>query len=387
MAGSAEVVLLLGVVALLPPTEAGRVRVPGAVKAPPAWRALQVVPPELAGLGKLRGTPPCLATLQKVESSYYRKAAAWRLGRLSHGSMELDIHLQLDRNPDEPCCSLSFVDSTGARVGRVLLACEAEASALRGMEIREEMRGRGLAKYLVASWLHLCAIAELAPATRMINKPLLSLTLQRFGFAPTRSGSGVPVTVGGALTIGHTLGHRRVSRQGERAKRAADRNESVTAVTATQDVQEQSAPAAERPARHTHIRTEFAPPAESCALDAAVASVLGSRSSLRLAASPHALRNALTLRGGATTRAPPPPALLPAALQRRWRRAFGCESCGESRAVACPNCDAAGGYEAMGGVPVACRACRGTGRVICRACFTGDGYDLAGIRRTMGVPD
>ena len=386
MAGSAVVVsLLLGVVALLPPTEAGRVRVPGAAKPPPAWRALQVVPPELAKLGKLSGSPPCLATLQKVGSSYYRKAAAWRLGRLDiDGSMELDIHLQLDRNPDEPCCSLSFVDSTGARVGRVLLACEAEASALRGMEIREEMRGRGLAKYLVASWLHLCAIAELAPATRMINKPLLSLTLQRFGFAPTRSGSGVPVTVGGALTIGHTLGHRRVSRQGERAKRAADRNESVTAVTATQDVQEPS----ERPARQTHIRTEFAPPAESCTLDAAVASVLGTRSSLSLAASPNALRNALTLRGGAfATRAPPPPALLPAALQRRWRRAFGCESCGESRAVACPNCDAAGGYEAMGGVPVACRACRGTGRVICRACFTGDGYDLAGIRRTMGVPD
>ena len=41
----------------------------------------------------------------------------------------------------------------------------------------------------------------------------------------------------------------------------------------------------------------------------------------------------------------------------------------------------------MGGVDVACKACRGTGRVVCRDCFTGDGDDIEGIRRRLGVPD
>ena len=84
----------------------------------------------------------------------------------------------------------------------------------------------------------------------------------------------------------------------------------------------------------------------------------------------------LRIRGGAIA----PPAALPTALQRRWRAAFGCEFCGDTRAVVCPNCDGVGGYTAMGGVDVACKACRGTGRVVCRDCFTGDGYDIEGIR-------
>ena len=83
----------------------------------------------------------------------------------------------------------------------------------------------------------------------------------------------------------------------------------------------------------------------------------------------------------------PPPAMLPRALQRHWRRRLGCEECEETRAVCCPRCDGIGGYTAMGNVDVACKACAGTGRVICRACFVGDGYDIAQIRRDMGVPD
>ncbi|EOD29931.1 hypothetical protein EMIHUDRAFT_456668 [Emiliania huxleyi CCMP1516] len=79
--------------------------------------------------------------------------------------------------------------------------------------------------------------------------------------------------------------------------------------------------------------------------------------------------------------------LLPSPLQRRWRRRFGCGECGGSRRVRCPTCNGRGGYEAMGGVPVACKSCRSTGRVVCRACFVGDGFDIDAIRRDMGVPD
>ena len=83
----------------------------------------------------------------------------------------------------------------------------------------------------------------------------------------------------------------------------------------------------------------------------------------------------------------PPPGFLPAPLRRRWRAALGCETCADSKRVPCPNCDAKGGYLAMGGTTAVCKACRGTGRVVCRECFTGDGFDIESIRRQMGYPD
>ena len=99
------------------------------------------------------------------------------------------------------------------------------------------------------------------------------------------------------------------------------------------------------------------------------------------------MKDALVPKPVPLSRSSTPPAALPTARQRRWRAAFGCEFCGDTRAVVCPNCDGVGGYTAMGGVDVACKACRGTGRVVCRDCFTGDGYDIEGIRRRLGVPD
>ena len=79
--------------------------------------------------------------------------------------------------------------------------------------------------------------------------------------------------------------------------------------------------------------------------------------------------------------------LLPGPLRRRVVRAMGCECCGSSRRVRCPNCDGVGRYTAIGGRSVACKGCRGTGRVVCRSCFIGDGWDIDAIRRDMGYPD
>lgn len=251
-------------------------------KAPPAWRALQRVPAELHSRGKLHGTPPCLAALEKVDGSY-GKQAAWRLGCLEHSDLTLDVLLQLDRNPSEPCCALTFFDvtasnagigcsspydfstesSSGAasdsggdstrrsRVGRILLSSEAQASSLRGMEIRPDLRGRGLAKPLLASWLHLCAVAGLVPRTREINKPLLSLSLTSLGFAPVNN-RGASVSV-------DRPGH---------------------------------------PSRTTYVRTCFELPGAAaggaCTAAAEAERLLGGR--LRLDASPEAVRRALTLR-------------------------------------------------------------------------------------------
>ena len=59
-------------------------------------------------------------------------------------------------------------------------------SALRGMLVAEEYRGRGHARVFLAIWLALCLRAGLRPATTRINKPLLALTLVRLGFTPQR---------------------------------------------------------------------------------------------------------------------------------------------------------------------------------------------------------
>lgn len=84
---------------------------------------------------------------------------------------------------------------------------------------------------------------------------------------------------------------------------------------------------------------------------------------------------------------------LPPTLSRRWRAVTGCDSCADAKATPCPRCwdddrgTSAGGYEAMGGVRVACSACKGTGRTVCRDCFTGDPYDIEKVRERMGYPD
>ena len=60
----------------------------------------------------------------------------------------------------------------------------AAISSLRGMLVAEKARNRGLSALFLHVWLTLCREAGLAPRTSRINKPLLALTLARFGFVP-----------------------------------------------------------------------------------------------------------------------------------------------------------------------------------------------------------
>jgi len=67
--------------------------------------------------------------------------------------------------------------------------------------------------------------------------------------------------------------------------------------------------------------------------------------------------------------------------------AWECEACGNSEAVGCPNCDALGYYVAYSR-RVTCSCCHGRGRVVCRACFRGDPWDIDGVRNRMrAIPD
>jgi len=59
-------------------------------------------------------------------------------------------------------------------------------SALRGMLVADDCRGKGYARLFLAIWLRLCHRTNVTPATTRINKPLLALTLIRLGFTPLR---------------------------------------------------------------------------------------------------------------------------------------------------------------------------------------------------------
>ena len=64
-----------------------------------------------------------------------------------------------------------------------------------------------------------------------------------------------------------------------------------------------------------------------------------------------------------------------------------CEVCNGTEVVGCPNCDAKGRYVSYG-METECKACRGSGQVVCRACFNGDPWDLKAVReRARRRPD
>lgn len=277
-------------------------------KRAPAWRGLQAVSPELQAEkehGRLRGAPPCVRTLYKEGQG---NEATWRLGSLRYlgptvpdgtpHHPDLQVSLGFDKNPAEPCCKLLF-RADGLKLGHMLLASGDSCSALRGMRIREDWRGLGLSKLLLATWLHMCSAADLAPRTRTINKPLLSLSLARFGFTPTNQ-RGELVHVSNAVRLRDCdglKGSARTSRKHRSHRRAA------------------STPAAARGAtlkKKAWVRTELEPPAKEPLAKAVATALHDSKYHLLLEATPSELHRALTLRGGAmggaaplTGRAPP----------------------------------------------------------------------------------
>ena len=71
----------------------------------------------------------------------------------------------------------------------------------------------------------------------------------------------------------------------------------------------------------------------------------------------------------------------------RALRSEPCEVCNGTEVVGCPNCDGKGRYVTYG-TETECKACRGSGQVVCRACFKGDPWDLEAVReRARRRPD
>lgn len=167
---------------------------PSPRRQPPAWVALQIVPPDWK---RTVSAPPCLETLTKQGRG---KSARWLLASYHADELQhhFDVGLALEAHPEEPRCRLEFWNLHGRnasargfqnRVGTLSLAGEDCISVLKGMRIREEWRGRGLSKVFLAVWLHLCRAASVAPRTHVMNKPIIAFQLTRFGFRPRNAGA------------------------------------------------------------------------------------------------------------------------------------------------------------------------------------------------------
>ena len=74
-------------------------------------------------------------------------------------------------------------------------------------------------------------------------------------------------------------------------------------------------------------------------------------------------------------------------VERALRGDAPCEVCNGTDVVSCPNCDGQGYYVSYD-QQIQCKACRGSGQVVCRACFRGGPWDLEAVReRARRRPD
>ena len=125
--------------------------------------------------------------------------AWWEIAEYNCGERSIIVGIQPHRNPKRNGMSLVFyrddLEGNRVKVGRLLLkndripsSMEFYFSSIIGMEVNSRVRGEGLSKVLVAIWLDICLQTECFPRAAMMNKPLISLVLSKFGFIPDDGG-------------------------------------------------------------------------------------------------------------------------------------------------------------------------------------------------------
>jgi pentatricopeptide repeat protein len=133
----------------------------------------------------------CYKKVGKGKDSY------WEVGSYKgRDTQKIMIGVQPHRNPVRNGLSLVFYDDN-RKLGRLLLKnapCKHNGSifsSIVGMEVNKSLRGQGLSKLIVAIWLKICLSTNAYPRAALINKPLISLVLMKFGFVPQEGGACV----------------------------------------------------------------------------------------------------------------------------------------------------------------------------------------------------
>ena len=128
------------------------------------------------------------------------KDSWWEIGQYLRNDTLVIIGIHPHRNPVRNGLSLVFYQD-GVRLGRLLLKNSSSEkvdgensgrllySSIVGMEVDKSYRGRGLSKLFIAIWLKCCLSVGAYPRAAMMNKPLISLVLIKFGFVPNEGGT------------------------------------------------------------------------------------------------------------------------------------------------------------------------------------------------------
>lgn len=163
-----------------------------------------------------------MSDLKKLEKMNKRRPVWYKLGKYEANQDGADdisffFGIQTHRNPTENGLSLVFFEvETERKLGYMLIRnaigpnprydsvgeednpeCEEFLlfSKFMGMYIDENQRGKKLATKFMAIWLMICHKSNALPTTEVINKPLLSLVLTKFGFLPKDNEGSVEVEV------------------------------------------------------------------------------------------------------------------------------------------------------------------------------------------------
>lgn len=174
-----------------------------ATSPPPPLRVDNVGPPHR---DRWEAASDLLRATAAARGRFDRRASSARLvglfladGNSENMPQQEQVDVLVAVQPDRSSCrKFIFLDAKGDMLGYMLIenppheepaASPLLSSSLRGMWIDEALRGRGYSKLFLAIWLRLCLeTGVVAPGTNRINKPLLALSLLKFGFEPVVPG-------------------------------------------------------------------------------------------------------------------------------------------------------------------------------------------------------
>ena len=136
--------------------------------------------------------------------------SSWCIGKfVDPARVSFEVSVKQDKRPATHSLEMLFSTRKVAKskkLGFILFEVKGDAFYLRGMSVNDEWRGKGLAVSFLATWLSVCGALGVAPRTERMDKPLVSLVLQKFGFRPANMSHEVLVGregegVGGAGVV------------------------------------------------------------------------------------------------------------------------------------------------------------------------------------------
>ena len=136
------------------------------------------------------------------------KQSWWEIAQYGHSGKEIIVGIASHKNPRRHGQSILFYDKdSGVKLGFMLIKNSAVVhqkgqaktlntytSTLIGMFIDPSYRKHGLSNTFMSIWLSLCTAFHAIPNSEMINKPLLALMLDKYGFTADSGGIEVEIS-------------------------------------------------------------------------------------------------------------------------------------------------------------------------------------------------